>query len=93
MALMTPDPTFYPSARLAREAPPERLGYVAVLNTNGQPDAMSVVDLDPESPNYGTIVKEPLNNRHSSAGRNPQELCHDQVCIWRGFSGFRLSPE
>ncbi|MDE2778548.1 MAG: selenium-binding protein [Chloroflexota bacterium] len=56
MALMTPDPTFYPSARLAIQAPPERLGYVAVLNTNGQPDAMSVVDLDPESPTYSTIV-------------------------------------
>ena len=56
MALMTPDPTFYPSARLAIQAPPERLGYVAVLNTNGQPDAMSVVDLDPESPTYSSIV-------------------------------------
>ena len=56
MALMTPDPTFYPSARLAGQAPPERLGYVAVLNTNGQPDAMSVVDLDPDSPTYSSIV-------------------------------------
>ncbi len=56
MALMTPDPTFYPSARLAAQAPPERLGYVAVLNTNGNPDAMSVVDLDPGSPTYSTIV-------------------------------------
>ena len=57
MALMTPDPTFYPSARLASQAPAERLGYVAVLNTNGQPDAMSVVDLDPASPTYSTIVR------------------------------------
>ena len=56
MTLMTPDPTFYPSARLAGQAPAERLGYVAVLNTNGQPDAMSVVDLDPASPTYSTIV-------------------------------------
>ena len=56
MALMTPDPTFYPSARLAGQAPAERLGYVAVLNTNGNPDAMSVVDLDPASPTYSTIV-------------------------------------
>ena len=56
MALMTPDPTFYPSARLAGQAPAERLGYVAVLNTNGKPDAMSVVDLDPSSPTYSTIV-------------------------------------
>ena len=56
MALMTPDPTFYPSARLASQAPPEKLGYVAVLNTNGSPDAMSVVDLDPASPTYSSIV-------------------------------------
>lgn len=56
MALMTPDPTFYPSARLASQAPAEKLGYVAVLNTNGKPDAMSVVDLDPNSPTYSTIV-------------------------------------
>ena len=56
MALMTPDPTFYPSARLASQAPPEKLGYVAVLNINGKPDAMSVVDLDPASSTYGSIV-------------------------------------
>ena len=56
MALLTPDPTFYPSPKLATLAPPERLGYVAGLNTNGSPDTMSVVDLDPGSPNYGTIV-------------------------------------
>ena len=32
MPLMTPDPTFYPSARMAMQAPPERLAYVAALN-------------------------------------------------------------
>ena len=56
MALLTPDPTFYPSPTMAILAPPERLGYVSGLNTNGSPDTMSVVDLDPASPNYGTIV-------------------------------------
>ena len=56
MALLTPDPTFYPSPTMATLAPPERLGYVSGLNTNGSPDTMSVVDLDPGSPNYGTIV-------------------------------------
>jgi 56kDa selenium binding protein (SBP56) len=32
MALLRPDPTFYPSPRLAMQAPPERLAYVAALN-------------------------------------------------------------
>ena len=57
MALMQPDPTFYPSPKLATQAPPERLGYVSVLNSNnGRPDGMAVVDLDPASPNYSKIV-------------------------------------
>ena len=58
MALMRPDPTFYPSPGMAMQAPAERLGYVALLNAgkNGQRDAMGVVDLDPSSPEYGRLV-------------------------------------
>ncbi|MCI0624263.1 MAG: selenium-binding family protein [Acidobacteria bacterium] len=58
MALWKPDPTFYPSPRLAMEAPPERLAYVAALNPNndGRPDAMTVVDVAPSSPTYGQVV-------------------------------------
>ena len=57
MALWRPDPTFYPSARLAMEAPQERLAYVAVLNPDsGEPDAMTVVDCDPNSPTYSRVV-------------------------------------
>lgn len=57
MALWRPDPTFYPSARLAMEAPQERLAYVAVLNPGtGQPDAMTVVDCDPNSASYSQVV-------------------------------------
>ena len=33
--LFRPDPTFYPSPRLAMEAPAERLAYVVSLNVNG----------------------------------------------------------
>ncbi len=29
MALMRPDPTFYPSPGMAMQGPPERLAYVA----------------------------------------------------------------
>jgi selenium-binding protein 1 len=56
--LLTPDPTFYPSARLAMQAPVERLAYVAVLNPkqDGHPDGMAVVDVDPTSNRYGRVV-------------------------------------
>jgi selenium-binding protein 1 len=58
MELWKPDPTFYPSPRMAMEAPPERLAYVALLNPKhkGKHDAMGVVDVDPSSPKYGQIV-------------------------------------
>jgi len=56
--LLTPDPTFYPSPRLAMEAPAERVAYVALLNPtqDGRPDGMAVVDVDPASNSYGRVV-------------------------------------
>jgi selenium-binding protein 1 len=58
MALWKPDPTFYPSPKMAMQAPPERLAYVATINAhgNGGPDAMAVVDVDPRSSAYGQLV-------------------------------------
>ncbi|HEY8393601.1 MAG TPA: selenium-binding protein SBP56-related protein, partial [Thermaerobacter sp.] len=56
MPLLRPDPTFYPSPRLAAEAPPERLAYVALLRADGRPDGFGVVDVDPGSPRYGKVV-------------------------------------
>ena len=58
MAQWKPDPTFYPSPRLAIEAPPERLAYVTMLNPrpNGQKDALGVVDVDPDSSSFGRLV-------------------------------------
>src|ERR1700677_3565677 len=52
------DPTFYPSPKLAMQAPVEKLAYVAALNANGgnQPDALVVVDVDRTSGKYGQIV-------------------------------------
>ena len=32
MELWKPDPTFYPSAKLASQAPPEKHAFVALLN-------------------------------------------------------------
>ncbi len=58
MALLRPDPTFYPSPRLAMQAPPETLAYVAALNPPGATlnDAILVVDVDPASASYGKRV-------------------------------------
>ena len=52
-----PDPTFYPSPRMAMQGPAEKLAYVAALNgDSGKPDQMTVVDLDPASKTYSQIV-------------------------------------
>lgn len=57
MATFTPDPTFYPSPKMAMDAPRETLGYVAVIDpARNQPDALAVLDLDPQSPNYGEEI-------------------------------------
>lgn len=58
MAIWRPDPTFYPSPRMAMEAPREKLAYVAMVNgkNDNRHDALGVVDVDPESTSYGNIV-------------------------------------
>ena len=49
MATWTPDPSFYPSPRMAMKAPPETLAYVAAFDPDRKtPDAIAVVDVDPE---------------------------------------------
>jgi methanethiol oxidase len=61
MATWQPDPSFYPSAKMAMAAPRETLGYVAVLNPtpeDGRPDALKVFGADPAAPDYAQIVGE-----------------------------------
>ena len=52
------DSTFYPSPRLAIDAPREELAYVALLNPTGagERDGIGVVDVNPASAAYGTMV-------------------------------------
>ena len=51
------DPTFYRSPRDAAAAPPERLAYVAAFSRPAdQPDAIAVVNVDPQGPDYGAVV-------------------------------------
>jgi selenium-binding protein 1 len=56
MATMT-DPTFYRSPSAAVAAPPEQLAYVAAFDPAGRvKDAMTVLDCDPSSADYGSVV-------------------------------------
>jgi methanethiol oxidase len=57
MTRWTPDPTFYASPRDAAGAPPETLAYIAAFDRSAaQPDAIAVVDTDPDSDEYGRVV-------------------------------------
>ena len=58
MPLLKPDPTFYPSPTMAMQSPPEKLAYLALINPlkEGRPDAIGVVDVDPDSKSYGRLV-------------------------------------
>jgi selenium-binding protein 1 len=57
MTRWTPDPTFYASPRDAAQAPPEKLAYVAAFDRAAtRPDAIAVVDTDPDSGAYGRVV-------------------------------------
>jgi hypothetical protein len=53
MATWTPDPTFYPSPRMAMQAPAEKLGYVAILN---------VARVKPDVPKAGDELHQPKRN-------------------------------
>jgi methanethiol oxidase len=56
MARMIPDTTFYPSPAMAIKAPPETIAYVAMLNPNGGPDALTTVDVNPSSKSFGDSI-------------------------------------
>jgi methanethiol oxidase len=58
MAQWRPDPTFYPSPKMAMQAEPEKLAFVALLNPTrqGASDAIAVVDVEPGSKSSGQVV-------------------------------------
>jgi len=54
---LRPDPSFYPTARMAMEAPVEKLAFTLMLSPDfSQPDGLAVVNVDPESADYCKIV-------------------------------------
>jgi methanethiol oxidase len=51
------DPTFYRSPAEAAAAPAEKLAYVATFaRPADKPDGIAVVDVDPDSPGYGSVA-------------------------------------
>jgi selenium-binding protein 1 len=82
MPTWTPDPTFYPSARLAMQAPPEKLAYVAILSVAAdRPDALGVVDLDSESSSYGQLIgRTPMPNVGDELHHFGWNACSSALC-------------
>jgi len=82
---MLPDPTFYPSAKLASEAPAESLAYVALLTPgeNGKRNALGVVDTDPASADYGRLVGQlDLPNGGNELHHFGWNACSSHLCAY-----------
>lgn len=82
MATWIPDPSFYPSPRLAMTAPAERLAYVAAFDPERKaPDAIAVVDVDPGSAGYGEIVGQtPMPNIGDELHHFGWNACSSCLC-------------
>src|SRR5438309_1023781 len=82
-----PDPTFYPSARIAATAPPEELAYVVTLNVgtdgNQRPDALNVIDLNSASSNYAKRVgRLEMPNVGDELHHFGWNACSSALCPW-----------
>ena len=84
MAKLRPDPTFYPSAKQAAEAPPEELAYLAMLSPNAsRPDAIGVVDVKPGSKSYGQLVGQfDMPNVGDELHHFGWNACSASLCPW-----------
>jgi len=84
MATLRPDPTFYPSAKQASQAPPEELAYLAMLSPNGsRPDAIGVVDVKPGSKSFGRLVGQlDMPNTGDELHHFGWNACSASLCPW-----------
>jgi selenium-binding protein 1 len=82
MASLRPDPSFYPSPRLAEKAKPETIAYVAAFDpTRKKPDAIAVVDVDPKSKSYSKIVgTTPMPNAGDELHHFGWNACSSCLC-------------
>jgi selenium-binding protein 1 len=87
---LRPDPSFYPSPRLAGEAPVETHAYVVALDPRGalgkpgaEPDALAVVDVDPASSRYGTVASlAELPHVGDEVHHFGWNACSASLCPW-----------
>jgi selenium-binding protein 1 len=91
MAAWTPDPSFYPSPRMAMKAAPETLAYVASFDPDRKtPDAIAVVDVDPRSATYAQIVgTTAMPNAGDEVHHFGWNACSS--CLWCRACGHRAS--
>ena len=84
MATLRPDPTFYPSAKQAAEAPAEELAYLAMLSPKGsRPDAIGVVDVKLGSKSYGRVVGQfDMPNTGDELHHFGWNACSASLCPW-----------
>jgi methanethiol oxidase len=84
MPTLRPDPTFYPSAKQAAEAPPEELAYLAMLSPDqSRSDAIGVVDVKPGSKSYGRVVNQlEMPNRGDELHHFGWNACSASLCPW-----------
>src|ERR1700682_4739334 len=83
MPFWNPDPTFYPSARMAMQAPAERHAFLATLNpsSSGAPDAICVIDVDPGSPSYSqTVGRVEMPNAGDELHHFGWNACSSALC-------------
>jgi selenium-binding protein 1 len=82
MSSWTPDPTFYPSARLAAEAPKETLAYIASFDPKRRlPDEIAIVELERHSSDYGKIVERvPMPNTGDELHHFGWNACSSHLC-------------
>jgi selenium-binding protein 1 len=84
MARVQPDPTFYPSPKMAMQSPPEKLAYLALIDPRGsEPDAIGVVDVDPQSKGYGRLVgRTPMPQAGDELHHFGWNACSSCLCPW-----------
>jgi selenium-binding protein 1 len=85
MPLLKADPTFYPTARLAAQAPPEKVAFVAALapDYKSYPDALLTIDTGPASSKFGQVIGElVLPNIGDELHHFGWNACSTALCPW-----------
>src|SRR5947199_93554 len=82
IATWKPDSSFYPSPRMASKAAPETVAYVAAFDPDRKvPDAIAVVDVDPKSKSYSSIISQtPMPNAGDELHHFGWNACSSCLC-------------